>query len=337
MSTQKNEATYRYAHYSIPNPDFDKYKDMENPFANSEGLSVPAMCEIMAHMPVTFPYEERDFASVAVGHQTIRARDDAELSLRIYKDKGAGNDAVLFFVAHGGGWILGDHYAEETMKRLVAGKTNSVVVRANYRLAPEYPFPYAVNDSFDALQWCRENAAGLEIDSQRVVVGGSSVGGNIAAALALKDRNEGIGAVFGQVLNFPGTCHPDRFPRDKYEYYSPEQNKDAPTMTTEAVNLFWRRVDPYASPLLAASNKDLAPALIQVAGFDPGRDEVLAYSEALKQADVPVKTKVYPGLPHAFNLFPDLEDTPTFYNTVVNWINYLDKDMAKVTKFDTCC
>ena len=134
MSTQKNEATYRYAHYSIPNPDFDKYKDMENPFANSEGLSVPAMCEIMAHMPVTFPYEERDFASVAVGHQTIRARDDAELSLRIYKDKGAGNDAVLFFVAHGGGWILGDHYAEETMKRLVAGKTNSVVVRANYRL-----------------------------------------------------------------------------------------------------------------------------------------------------------------------------------------------------------
>lgn len=56
-----------------------------------------------------------------------------------------------------------------------------------------------------------------------------------------------------------------------------------------------------------------------------------------REISVPVKTKVYPGLPHAFNLFPDLEDTRTFYNTVVNWINYLDKDMAKITKFDTRC
>lgn len=134
MSTRRNEATYRYAHYAIPNPDFDKCKDMENPFANSEGLSVPAMCEIMAHMPVTFPRDERDFPSVAIRHQTIRARDDAELNLRIYKDKDVGKDPVLLFVAHGGGWILGDHNAEEAMNRLVAEKTNSVVVRANYRL-----------------------------------------------------------------------------------------------------------------------------------------------------------------------------------------------------------
>ncbi len=134
MSTQKNEATYRYANSAIPNPDFDKCTDMENPFANSEGLSVPAMCEVMGQMPVTFPYEERDFASVAIRHQTIRARDDAELNLRIYKDKDVGKDPVLLFVAHGGGWILGDHNAEETMNRLVAEKTNSVVVRANYRL-----------------------------------------------------------------------------------------------------------------------------------------------------------------------------------------------------------
>ncbi|BCS25199.1 alpha/beta hydrolase [Aspergillus puulaauensis] len=334
--TIQNEASYRYAHYGIPDPDFDKYKDMDNPFGNSEGLSVPAMREIMAQMPVTFPYDQRDVASVAISNQTITARDHAELNLRIYRDKDVGKDAVLFFVTHGGGWILGDHDTEEAMNRLVAKKTNSVVVSVNYRLAPEYPFPYAVNDSFDALQWCRENAADLGIDPQRVVVGGSSSGGNIAAALALKDRDEGIGAVFGQVLNFPGTCHPDHFPRDKYEYYSPEQNKDGPIITTEAVHWFWSLYypeagdNPYASPLLADSHKDLAPA----SGRDPDRDEALAYSEALKKAGVPVKTKVYSGLPHAFNLFPDLEETPTFYNTVVNWINYLDKDMAKITKFD---
>lgn len=106
--------------------------------------------------------------------------------------------------------------------------------------------------------------------------------------MALKDRDEGIGAVFGQVLNFPGTCHPDHFPRDKYEYYSPEQNNDGPIITTEAVHWFWSKLDvlvneydgrrefanvfitglyypeagddPYASPLLANSHKDLAPA-----------------------------------------------------------------------------
>lgn len=60
-----------------------------------------------------------------------------------------------------------------------------------------------------------------------------------AAALALKDRDEGIGSVFGQVLNIPDTCHPDNFPKDKYEYYSPEQNKDAPIMTSEAAHWFW--------------------------------------------------------------------------------------------------
>lgn len=104
--TIQNEASYRYAHYAVPDPDFDKYKDMDNPFANSEGLSVPAMREIMAQMPATFPYDQRDVASVAISHQTIRARDDAELNLRIYRDKEVGKDAVLFFVTHGGGMIL---------------------------------------------------------------------------------------------------------------------------------------------------------------------------------------------------------------------------------------
>jgi acetyl esterase/lipase len=104
MTTQ--EKAYRYAHYATPDPDFDKYKDMENPFANSEGLSVPAMREIMAHMPVTFPYDQGDVASVAISHETIKARDGAELNLRIYRAKDVRKDAVLFFVTHGGGTIL---------------------------------------------------------------------------------------------------------------------------------------------------------------------------------------------------------------------------------------
>ncbi|KAL4866202.1 hypothetical protein BDV12DRAFT_138187 [Aspergillus spectabilis] len=336
----ESKRTYKYAHYADQAPGFDEYKDLESPFAGQEALSVPAMRKIASQMPVYFPYASSEIASVVIRHQHIKVRDGVELELRIYKDPTIEGNALLFFVTHGGGWVLGGHNTEEAMNRLVAKRTNSVVVSVGYRLAPEFPFPYAVNDSFDALQWCRGNAGFLGIDANRVIVGGSSSGGNIAAALALKDRDEGIGAVFGQVLNIPDTCHPAHLPRDKYEYYSPEQNKDAPIMTTEAAHWFWDLycpedgANPYASPLLVESHRGLSPALVQVAGCDPIRDDGLAYSEALKAAGVPVKTKVYPGLPHAFHLFPGLEATTTYYNTVVDWINYLDKDMAKITKFD---
>ncbi|KIA76019.1 lipase [Aspergillus ustus] len=334
MASNRERTAARYAEYAIPDPDFDRYRDMENPFANPEGLSVPAMRDILSQMPVSLPYSEQSVASVGIHHQQITARDGAELELRIYKDNGWQEKGILFFVAHG--WALGDHDVEEAMNRLVAKRARSVVVSVNYRLAPEFPFPCAINDSFDALQWCRRNADKLRIDANRVIVGGSSSGGNIAAALALKDRDEGINSILGQVLNFPDTCHPAYFPKDKYEYSSPNQNRDAPMLTTEVAHWFWDLycpdggADSNASPLLATSHKGLPPALIQVAGLDPVRDDGLAYSDALKAAGVPVKTKVYPGLPHAFYLFPDLRETPTYFNTIVDWINFLDKDLAKI-------
>ncbi|KAL2831408.1 alpha/beta hydrolase fold-domain-containing protein [Aspergillus cavernicola] len=340
MAGNSSQPPFRYAHDAIPDPNFDQYKDLESPFASVETLAGPAMREIASQLPVSFPYLASAVSSVVISQQPIKVRDGAELDLRIYKNTDLGKKAILFFVTHGGGWVLGDHDAEEAMNRLVAKRTSSVVVSVSYRLAPEYPYPYAVNDSFDALQWCRKNADHLGIDAHRVIVGGSSSGGNIAAALALKDRDEDINAVIGQVLNIPDTCHPAHFPRDKYEYYSPEQNKDAPVMTTEAARWFWDLYCPtaghesYASPLLAESHKGLPPALVQVAGHDPVRDDGLAYSEALKKAGSLVKTKVYPGLPHAFYMFPDLEATQTYFNTIMDWINFLDQDLIKIMKFD---
>ncbi|KAL3458859.1 alpha/beta hydrolase fold-domain-containing protein [Aspergillus heterothallicus] len=335
MTTKREQRAARHAAYAILDPDFDQYRDVGNPFAGAEG-SIPVMREITSQMPVLFPYGELAVASVDISHRNIPARDGTELELRVYRNGSVQERAILVFVTHGGGWALGDHNVEEAMNRLVAKKTNSVVVSVNYRLAPEFPFPYAINDSFDALLWCRKNADQLKIDLNRIIVGGSSSGANIATVLALKCRDEGIGAILGQVLNIPDTCHPAYFPEDKYEYSSPEQNKDAPILTTEAVHWFWDLycpkdgADPCASPLLATSHKGLPPALIQVAGLDPVRDDGLAYSEALKAAGVPVKTKIYPGLPHAFYLFPDLKETPTYFNTIVDWINFLDKDLAKI-------
>ncbi|KAE8361109.1 alpha/beta hydrolase fold-domain-containing protein [Aspergillus caelatus] len=329
MSSETKERSLRYAHYSTPDPDFDKYKDMPSPFAEMKTLSAVDMRAIMAQVPVMFPYDEAITESVEISHRTMTARDGAELELRIYKNRDVGQKSTLFFVAHGGGWVLGDHQAEEPMNRLVAKKTNSVVVSVNYRLAPEYQFPYAVNDCFDAMQWCRQNADTLGINPMKIIVGGSSSGGNIAAVLALKDRDEGIGAVIGQVLNIPDICHPAHFPKDKYEYNSPEQNRNAPVMPTHAAHWFWEQycptagANPYASPLLSHSLEGLPPALIQVAGQDPIRDEGLAYCEALEEAGVPVQRKIYAGLPHAFHLFPDLKATTEFYDTIIEWIRTL--------------
>lgn len=94
----------KYAHYATPDPDFDRYKDMESPFASIDGLSVPAMREIASTLPVSFPYDETTVtSSVVVRHQQIQARDGAELDLRIYTDQSVGAKAILFFVTHGGG------------------------------------------------------------------------------------------------------------------------------------------------------------------------------------------------------------------------------------------
>ncbi|KAB8265411.1 alpha/beta hydrolase fold-domain-containing protein [Aspergillus pseudonomiae] len=283
MPSETKEQPLRYVHYSIPDADFDKYKEMPSPFAEMNTLSAVEMREIMSQLPVTFPYDESITESIEISHRNITARDGVELELRIYKDNTVGQNSTLFFVAHGG-----------DMK-------------------------------------CRDNADTLGINPKKVIVGGSSSGGNIAAVLAMKDRYEGIGAVIGQVLNVHDICHPAHFPKDKYEYHSPEQNKDAPVMPTHATHWFSEQycptagAEPYASPLLAHSFTGLGRALIQVVGQDPIRDEGLVYGEALEKAGVPVHTKVYAGLPHAFDLFPDLKATAAFYDTIIEWITTFQK------------
>jgi hypothetical protein len=106
MDSKRDQMAARYAAYAIPDPDFVKYKGMENPFAGAEELSVSAMREILSQMPLSFPYAEKAAANVGVRHQHITARDGAELELRIYKDAHVVGNAILFFVTHGGGTYL---------------------------------------------------------------------------------------------------------------------------------------------------------------------------------------------------------------------------------------
>lgn len=157
---------------------------------------------------------------------------------------------------------------EEAMNRYVAARTPCIVVSVDYRMAPEFRFPYAVNDSFDVLHWCRDNAQTLDIDKNRIILGGGSAGGNLAAVMAQMARDEGLSGIIGQVLGIPVTCHPKFFPTGDYEYESYKQNAEAPMLPGHTMMWFW---DHYAPPAEVKPDPRHSPLLGKLEGLPPAR------------------------------------------------------------------
>ncbi|OAP61708.1 hypothetical protein AYL99_03911 [Fonsecaea erecta] len=280
---------------------------------------------------------------------TIPLRDGYEAELKIYrnverlkamsggsyegegeKQKSAAAGAPLMLVAHGGGWMMGDHAVEEGVCRYTAKETGAVVVSVNYRLAPKYRFPQGLNDYYDAFKWCKANASTLGINPSMIITCGSSAGGNLAAVLPIMARDQNEGGIIGQLLNSPVLCHPKYFPRDKgYEYNSFQQNKNSSILGEQNMLNCWAEYYPntgpdvYANPLLVDSVKGLPPALIQISGLDPLRDEEFAYADRLREAGIPVDIEVFPGLPHGFYTFPQLEATTKYFKKSAAWVKKL--------------
>ncbi|CAK7234688.1 hypothetical protein SBRCBS47491_009033 [Sporothrix bragantina] len=284
-------------------------------------------------LPSNAPQPDKD---LSIRSDTVTVRDGTTIGLRIYEPVTQANTKgntrkLLFYNVHGGGWTVGTPETEEAQNRFVAARNGAVVVSVDYRLAPEFPFPTAIHDSMDGLQWCIEHADALGIDTDRIVLGGGSAGANIVAAMTLLLRDDaplkGSFTVIGQLLNIPVTCHPSHFPSTKYELQSYKQNKDVPLVGADRMHIYWNNYipaanagNPLASPLLAPSLTNLPPALVQVAGMDPLRDEGLAYAGALQASGVSTTLKVYPGMPHAFYVYPDLAPSRQYFDTVVEWI-----------------
>ncbi|KAF5008831.1 hypothetical protein FDECE_4910 [Fusarium decemcellulare] len=273
--------------------------------------------------PEGCPVEGED---VLTETQQIPMRDGALVEIKIYraKDKKPGSALVMRF--HGGGWVVGGHCTEHAENLVIAGKTNSVVVSVDYRMAPEFRFPYAVNDSFDGLKWAKANATCLGVDAEKIILIGGSAGANLAAVVALIARDEGISGVVTQVLSFPVACHPKFHPTEKYELGSYKQNYNASVVN--AVRMEWF-LDLYMpeptpdwrfSPLLAPSLKGLPPALVLVAGYDTLRDEGIAYAERLKEEGVETGLHTYQGVPHCFPMLPTHPKTVDYYDKLVKHI-----------------
>ncbi|HEX7378873.1 MAG TPA: alpha/beta hydrolase [Pirellulales bacterium] len=238
----------------------------------------------------------------SIEDRTIATKEKGdEIPIRIYRPQRSGVLPGLVYF-HGGGWVLGSIDTHDGLCRSIANAAECVVVSVDYRLAPEHPFPAGASDTFFALAWVVFNAESLGIDPWRVVVGGDSAGGNLAAVATLMAREYGgRPALAGQVLLYPITdCD---FNTSSYLNYG-----DGHLLTRDAMAWFFKHYlpadiwadDPFISPLRAESLRGLPPALVITAECDPLCDEGNAYARRLEADGVPVRWHCYPGMIHGF-------------------------------------
>ncbi len=200
---------------------------------------------------------------------------------------------------HGGGWVLGGIDSHDGTCRALANASGAAVVSVDYRLAPEHPFPAAIEDAWAALEWIAANAADLGGDPSRLAVAGDSAGGNLAAVVAIQARDAGAPALRGQLLVYPVTDATMSHP-------SIEENASGYFLTKADMEWFFGHYAPERpddwrlSPLAAPDLSGLAPALVLTAEYDPLRDEGEAYARRLADAGVPVELIRKDGLIHGF-------------------------------------
>ena len=243
--------------------------------------------------------------------ESVSIRDTAypieggEQPLRIYTPTGDGPFPLVVWI-HGGGFFMGgDLPIWDGPCSQLAADVGAVVVSVGYRLAPENPFPAAVNDSFAGLRFVAEHAAELRGDPSRIAVYGGSAGGNLAAVVAQRARDEGGPALVYQVLFVPVTVASGEPTESRRNFGSGYGLDGIPQMTDAYIPDASQRANPWASPLLAPSFAGLPPALVLTAEFDPLRDEGEAYAAKLRDAGVPVTLRRYDGAIHGYLGSPD--------------------------------
>jgi acetyl esterase len=239
-------------------------------------------------------YRVRRTVTQPVPPDVAEARDlkapaaDGDIPLRLYRPAGSkpGDKLPVLVYYHGGGWVIGDLETHDTLCRELANGAGCAVVAVDYRMGPEHRFPAAVDDAVAATRWVQENAASLGLDGSRLAIGGDSAGGNLAAVVALSARDQGGPAIALQLLIYPATDQ-------RHDVY-PSRASNGKGYLLEKATMDWfhdhyiadpkQDLDWRASPMLHPDHGNLPPAFVLTAGYDPLRDEGVAYAQKLSQA-----------------------------------------------------
>ena len=240
--------------------------------------------------------------SYPIGAVTERSIDGpgGPIRLRFYTPRGATDEAPGLMYLHGGGFMHGDLDSHDSICRRLAEQAKVRVVAVDYRLAPEAPFPAAVEDVWTAWQWVNAHASGIGIEPSRIAVGGDSAGGNLSAVVAMRAVREGGPAPAFQLLIYPAT-----------QFGAPTKSRDLYAegfyLTRAGIELADETylvgdedLDDWRLSPLRNDPTGVAPACVVTAGFDPLLDEGEEYAERMRDAGVPVEYLCEEGLVHAF-------------------------------------
>lgn len=244
----------------------------------------------------------------------IIGKDENPIKIRFFIPK---EDTVLpvFIYFHRGGWVFGNVEEADPVCRKLANHLGCIIASVEYRLAPENPFPKPLDDCYAATEWIAKNAARFGGDSDQIIVGGESAGGNLAGAVCLMARNENGPKIAAEVLIYPIITSS----LDDMAY---ENSADQFFLTKEGMKFFWsvylpdlkNQNNPYAS-LDCADLKGLPPTLIITAEYDPLKYEAENYSRQLRDAGVHVVSLCFPGVIHGFLDIPIYEESQK-----IDWI-----------------
>jgi len=254
-----------------------------------------------------------DLSGIRVERRTIQA-DGQPLEIRVVRPEGSKGELPVFMFFHGGGWVLGDYPTHERLIRDLVVGSGAAAVYVDYTPSPEARFPTAINQAYAATRWVAEHGKEIGVDGSRLAVAGNSVGGNMAAVVALKAKEAGTPKLRFQALLWPVTDA--NFNNASYNQFA-----EGHFLTRNMMQWFWdnyttdprQRDDIHASPLRASLEqlKGLPPALVQTAEMDVLRDEGEAYARKLDAAGVPVTAVRYNGLIHDYGLLNVLATVPS--------------------------
>jgi acetyl esterase len=224
-----------------------------------------------------------------------------DIPARVYRPRGSAGELPVLVYFHGGGFVAGSLDSHDGTARELTTDAQCVTVSVDYRLAPEHPYPAGLDDCCAALEWVAKNAAEVGGDGSRLAIGGDSAGGNLCAAVAIRNRDTGGPDLALQLLVYPVIDPSCSSP-------SMTANGAGYMLTADSMRWMWAtylgghdpRGDPGAAPVHAASLAGLPPAVVITAEFDPLRDEGEAYAHTLAAAGVPVTVSRYAGQIHGF-------------------------------------